>query len=173
MSEPFLGELRLVPYEFAPEGWAFANGQVLPISQNTALFSLMGTLYGGDGVSTFALPDLRGRVPVSSGQGPGLSPYILGATLGSESESLTLAQIAAHTHGVNANAGKANQSTPIGHYPATDAAGVTAEYSASSSGQMNANMIAAAGGGQPHENRQPTLVLNWIIALRGIYPARN
>jgi microcystin-dependent protein len=173
MAEPFLGELRLVPYEFAPQGWAFANGQVLPINQNTAIFSLIGTIYGGDGVSTFALPDLRGRVPVSSGQGPGLSPYILGETLGTESESLTLAQIPAHTHGVNANTGKANQSNPIGHYPATDAAGVAAEYSASFSGQMNANMIAAAGGGQPHDNRQPILVLNWIIALQGIYPARS
>ncbi len=173
MSEPFLGELRLVPYNFAPRGWSFADGRILSIQQNTALFSLLGTTYGGDGMTTFALPDLRGRVPISSGQGPGLSPYVLGEVLGVESITLLTNEIPSHTHGVNANASKANQPSPIGHYPATDAAGVTAEYSASFSGQMNPNMIAATGGSQPHENRQPSLVLNWIIALEGIYPARN
>jgi microcystin-dependent protein len=173
MSEPFLGELRLVPYNFAPRGWAFAEGQLLPIAQNTALFSLIGTYYGGDGVRTFALPDLRGRVPISMGQGPGLSPYVLGETLGVESVTLLITQIPSHTHGVNASAAKGNQPNPIGHYPATDAAGVTAEYSTAFSGQMNPNMIATTGGSQPHENRQPALVLSWIIALEGIFPSRN
>lgn len=173
MSEPFLGEVRLFGFNFAPQGWAFAAGQLLPISQNTALFALIGTFYGGDGITTFALPDLRGRVPVSMGQGSGLSPYAVGEILGAESVTLTTNQIPAHSHGVNANTAKANQPNPIGHYPATDASGVTAEYSAAFSGQMNANTIAAAGGGQPHENRQPSLVLNWCIALQGIFPSRN
>ena len=173
MSEPFLGELRLFPYNFAPTGWAMANGQTMAISQNTALFSLLGTTYGGNGTTTFQLPDLRGRVPVSMGQGAGLSPYVLGETLGVESVTLLVSQMPEHNHNVNANAAKANQPSPIGHYPATDAAGVTAEYSAATSGIMNANMITQVGGSQPHENRQPTLVLTWCIAVQGIFPSRN
>jgi microcystin-dependent protein len=173
MSEPFLGELRLVPYNFAPAGWAFANGQVLPISQNTALFSLLGTTYGGNGTTTFQLPDLRGRVPISSGAGPGLSSYTIGETLGVESVTLTVTQMPSHSHLVNASGNKENKASPIGNYPASDATGITAEYSTASTGEMNASMIATTGGGEPHENRQPGLVLNWIIALQGIFPARN
>jgi microcystin-dependent protein len=146
------------------------NGQLLPISQNSALFSLLGTTYGGDGRTTFALPNLQGRVPAHLG---GQTPYIQGETFGLDTVTLTTPQLPQHTHGVNANTAKGNQPDPIGHYPASDGAGVTAEYSTAFSGQMNANMIAAAGGNQPHENRQPTLVLNWIIALAGIYPSRN
>jgi microcystin-dependent protein len=173
MAEAYLGELRLFPYNFAPSGWAMANGQILSIAQNTALFSLLGTTYGGNGTTTFQLPDMRGRVPVSQGQGVGLSPYVLGETLGVETVTLNTAEIPAHTHAVNANGAKGNESSPIGSFPAADASEITAEYSRGSSGTMNANMIANAGGSQPHENRQPTLVLTWCIALQGIFPARN
>lgn len=173
MAEPFIGELRLVAFNFAPRGWAMANGQTLSIAQNTALFSLLGTQYGGNGVTTFQLPNLQGRVPVHQGSLTGGSVYEIGEVLGVESVTLLASEIPSHTHGVNANAAKANQPNPIGHYPAADAAGVTAEYSATASGQMNAGMIAPTGGGQPHENRQPSLVLNWVIALEGIFPSRN
>jgi microcystin-dependent protein len=173
MAEAFLGELRLFPYNFAPAGWAMAEGQTLSIASNTALFSLLGTTYGGNGTTTFQLPDLRGRVPVSMGQGVGLSPYVLGETLGVETVTLQVSQMPEHNHNVNATSAKANQASPIGHYPATDAAGVTAEYSAATNGVMNTNMITQAGGSTPHENRQPTLVLTWCIALQGIFPSRN
>jgi microcystin-dependent protein len=173
MAEPFLGELRLFPYNFAPTGWAMANGQTMSIAQNTALFSLLGTTYGGNGTTTFQLPDLRGRVPISMGQGAGLSPYVLGETLGVESVTLLTTEIPAHTHPVNANAAKGNESSPIGSFPAADASEITAEYSGVSSGTMNANMLGTVGGSQPHENRQPTLVLTWCIALQGIFPSRN
>ncbi len=174
MAEPYLGQLMLVPYNFAPRGWAFCNGQLLSIAQNTALFSLIGTFYGGDGIQTFALPDMRGRVPIHQGQGPGLSPYVLAETLGVESVTLLEGQIPAHSHGVNATANKGNKASPIGSYPAADAAGVTAEYNnGAPTGVMNAGVIAATGGGQPHENRQPSLVLSWVIALEGIFPSRN
>lgn len=173
MAEPFIGELRLFPFNFAPAGWAMASGQIMAITDNTALFSLLGTTYGGNGTTTFALPDLRGRVPISMGQGAGLSPYVLGETLGVESVTLTSEEMPAHTHGVNATSAKANQASPIGHYPAADATGVTAEYSTGTNGVMNAGMIATVGDSQPHENRQPTLVLNWCIAVEGIFPSRN
>ena len=169
--EPFLGELRCVAFNFAPQGWAFCDGQLLPINQNQALFSLLGTTYGGDGVTNFGLPKLQGRVPAHFGQGPAL-PLVQGQQLGAGSVVLSAAQMPQHTHVVNANPAKGNQPSPIGMYPAKDAAGVTAEYSAAAGGQMNAGMIAAAGGGQAHENYQPTLVLGWIIALQGIFPSR-
>jgi microcystin-dependent protein len=174
MAQPFLGQLLLVPYNFAPIGWQMSSGQILSIAQNTALFSLIGTTYGGDGVNTFSLPDLRGRVPIHQGQGLGLSPYVLGETLGVESVTLFTDQIPAHSHSVNASANKGNKASPIGSYPASDAAGVTAEYnSGTPTGVMNAGMIGSTGGGQPHENRQPALVLTWIIAMDGIFPSRG
>jgi microcystin-dependent protein len=170
MSEPFLGELRCVGFNFAPIGWLQCNGQILSISQYSALFSLLGTTYGGNGTTNFALPNLQGRVPAHVG---GPSNYVQGEILGVDNVSLTTAQIPSHTHAVNADAAPGTQPGPMGNYPATDGAGVTAEYSAASSGQMNAHMIALTGGGQPHENRQPTLVLNWIISMQGIYPSRS
>jgi microcystin-dependent protein len=173
MAEPFLGEIRLVGFTFAPIGWEFCNGQILSIAQNTALFSLLGTTYGGDGVRTFALPNLQGRVAVHQGNGVGLSPYVQGETYGVENVTLSLGQLPAHNHGVNASASKGSKSSPIGEYPASDAAGITAEYGPTPTGLMNANMIAAAGGNQPHENRQPSLVLNYIIAMAGIFPSRS
>ena len=117
MSDPFIGELRLLPVQFCPRGWAFCNGQILPISQNTALFSLLGTTYGGNGQTTFALPDLRGRVPVYSGQGPGLSSYDLGQVGGTESVTLNLNQTPAHNHLVNASSNDATDSQPGGNFP--------------------------------------------------------
>jgi microcystin-dependent protein len=173
MAEVFLGSLLLVPYDFEPRGWAFCNGQTLRIAQYTALFSLLGTTYGGDGVNTFALPDLRGRVPVSSGQGPGLSPYVLGEQVGVESVQLTVNQIPSHNHTVNCNGNKGNKPSPSGNFPAADAAGVTAEYSANDGAQMNTGMLTSVGGNQGHENRQPSLTMNWIIALVGIFPSRS
>lgn len=170
MNEAFIGQLLLVPYNFAPQGWAMCNGQLLSIAQNTALFSLLGTTYGGDGQTTFALPDLRGRVPLSSGQGPGLSNYTLGEAGGAESITLTAAQMPQHTHSANANAGDPTDTTPTNHVPA---GGSTGSYNAAANTVMSAGMIGPAGGSQPHENRQPYLTLNWIIALEGIFPSRS
>jgi microcystin-dependent protein len=174
MAQPFLGQLLLVPYNFAPIDWNMCDGQVLPIAQDTALFSLLGTTFGGNGTTTFNLPDLRGRVPVHQGQGLGLSPYVLGENLGVESVTLVSSQLPAHSHSVNASANKGNKASPIGSYPASDAAGVTAEYnSGTPTGVMNAGMIGSTGDSQPHENRQPVLVLTWIIAMVGIFPSRG
>jgi len=168
MSEPFIGQLMLVPYNFAPRGWAFCQGQLLPIAQNTALFSLLGTTYGGNGQTNFALPDLRGRVPISSGQGPGLSNYDLGQMGGNETVTLTTGQIPAHNHAINANSGDANDGSPANSFPAGGGA-----YNSAANAAMNQAMASTVGGNQPHENRPPYLTLNWIIALEGIYPSRN
>jgi microcystin-dependent protein len=168
--EPFLGQLMLVPYNFAPQGWAFCNGQIMSIAQNSALFSLLGTTYGGNGQTTFALPDLRGRVAISAGQGPGLQNYSLGEVAGSESVTLISTQMPAHTHLVGASTGSA-QATPDNAFPGSDTS--TQIYDLAASTTMNPQMIQPAGGSQPHENRQPYLVLNYIIALQGIYPSRS
>lgn len=173
MSQPFVGQLMCVGFNFAPNGWALCNGQLLSIEQNAALFSLLGTYYGGDGINTFALPNLQGRVPIHNGSLAGGSFYIQGQILGVETVTLLTSEIPAHSHAVNCDSGKANKPAPTGNYPAADAAGVTAEYAATANAQMNPGMIAAAGGGQPHTNIQPSLVLNWIIALEGIYPSRS
>ncbi len=170
MAEPFIGQIALLPYNFPPRGWAFCNGQLLPISQNTALFSLLGTTYGGNGQTTFALPDLRGRVPVSSGQGPGLQDYTLGEQSGVESVTLTQGQMPLHNHGANCNTGDADQGGPGNNFLAS---GSVYAASATPGQTLNPAMIAAAGGNQPHENRPPYLVLNYCIALEGIFPSRN
>jgi microcystin-dependent protein len=171
VSEPFLGEIRLFGFNFAPTGWAMCNGQILPINQNTALFSLLGTQYGGNGTSTFALPDLRSRVPLHQGQGAGLSSYVMGETIGSESVTLAAAQMPVHSHNVQASNAKAttkNPSAAVPGHPPDDT------YDAAPDGTlMDASMIAPAGGNQPHENRQPLLVVNFCIALQGIFPSRN
>lgn len=171
-SEPFIGQLALVPYNFAPKGWALCNGQILSIAQNTALFSLLGTTYGGNGTTTFALPDLRGRVPLSSGQGPGLNNYILGQTGGAETQTLTLNQIPAHTHLLIADTSVGTSERPNGALPARNAAGVP-QYGTHSTGTMSAGGTQSAGGSQPHDNMQPYVTLNWIIALQGIFPSQN
>ena len=172
VSEPFVGEIRMFGFNFPPQGWAFCDGQLLSISQNAALFSLLGTTYGGDGVSNFALPDLRSRVPVSQGQGEGLSSYAEGQAGGTETVTLAAAQMPAHTHAVSASSSPAASERPAGrvlarspdhsYIPEPDTDTV-----------MNAKMIGEAGNSQPHDNIQPYLVLNFCIALQGVFPARE
>jgi microcystin-dependent protein len=173
MSEPFLGEIRMGGWNFAPQGWALCNGQLLSISQNTALFSLLGTTYGGNGQTTFALPDLRGRVPVHFGQGPGLSNYDQGQVGGTESVTLTPNQMPVHNHHVNSYDNQGSSGTPTGNFPAADGTGFTADWNDTSSTQMAPGMLTNSGGGQPHSNIQPFLTVNFVIALQGIFPSRN
>ena len=172
MAEPFIGEIRIFAGTFAPVGWAFCDGRLLAIAQNDALFALIGTTYGGDGETTFALPDLRSRFAVHQGQGPGLSNYTIGETTGTETVTLTVPQLPAHSHIANAGSG-GNDLSPAGNVWATDAGGNTAAYNDASNAQMAATAIGVAGGSQPHDNIQPFLVVNFIIALEGIFPARN
>jgi microcystin-dependent protein len=170
--DPFVAEIRVFPFNFAPKGWAFCNGQLLPISQNTALFSLLGTTYGGDGKSTFALPDLQGSAPMHPGQGPGLSLHDLGETGGSDTVTLLESEIPAHIHGVSAS-----QSDGTSQSPANErlASGIgIAQYAASNNlTQLSSQVITPAGGDQPHNNLQPYLTLNFCIALQGVYPPRT
>ena len=172
MAEPFLGQILMVGFNFAPRGWAYCNGQLLPIAQNTALFSLLGTTYGGNGQTTFALPNLQSRVPIHFGQGAGLSAYSLGETGGQESVTLTTPQMPAHNHtaALNASGGAGSDGSPTGNYLADGN-----QYTSSTNTSMNANAVAIgiAGGTQPHSNIQPYLGLNFIIALEGIFPSRN
>jgi len=166
--DQYLGEIRLVPYSFAPQGWAICDGRLLPINQNQALFACIGTYYGGDGKSTFALPDLRGRVPLGFGQGAALSNYAIGTNGGEESVKLAAGQLPAHAHPVRANSGPSTTKEPAGAFPAKGGA-----YAATQNAKMNTTMLGKTGGGQPHENRQPYLALNYIIALQGIFPSQN
>jgi microcystin-dependent protein len=167
VSEPFIAQVMLFAGNFAPRGWAFCNGQILSIAQNTALFSLLGTTYGGNGQTTFALPDLRGRAPVHTGQGPGLSPIDLGQQGGVETVTLNQNQMPQHTHAQPASNGQETTNRPGNAVPARG--GV---YAGSGDGAVM-DPTSAAGGNQPHENRPPYLALNYIIALEGIYPSRN
>ena len=171
-ATPFIGQVIPVPYNFAPLGWALCNGQLLSISQNTALFSLLGTAYGGDGKSTFGLPNLQGRVAIDAGQGTGLSNYNPGATGGADSVTVILNQLAAHTHGALAFGREGDNKSPAGAdwaKPASD----TPYGTSSPPGAMSAGSTSTVCGGQPHENRQPYLVINYIIALQGVFPSRN
>jgi microcystin-dependent protein len=171
MSNPFLGEIQLFGGNFAPRGWALCSGQLLPISQNDALYSLVGTTYGGDGQVTFGLPDLRGRRPVSQGQGPNLSNYVLGQVGGVEAVTLSTPELPGHTHQVLAVAGTASASSPAAN---AWAAWPDNQYTTGSpSGQLAAASTAVAGGNQSHDNLSPYLVVNFIIALQGVYPSRN
>jgi microcystin-dependent protein len=178
MSDQFLAEIRIFASNFAPQGWATCDGQLLSISQNTALFSLLGTNYGGDGRVTFGLPDLRGRVPVSQGQGPGLSGYTVGEELGSDTITLLVSEMPAHTHGLDAEDPSiqgADQSAPS---PTSVLAASTGgfAYRPDASTQpvaMNAAAVPPLGGSQPHNNLQPYLTLTFCIALTGIFPARS
>jgi microcystin-dependent protein len=177
MSSPFVAEIRIFAGNFAPRGWAFCNGQVMPISQNTALFSLLGTTYGGDGKSTFALPNLQGMAPLQQGQGPGLSLRDLGETGGEQMVTLTDATMPSHRHTVNALDGNGDQSNPantIWGKAATGRQGVNI-YTQNLSNNVGLNPLAfaAAGGSQPHNNMPPYLALSFIIALQGIYPPRS
>jgi microcystin-dependent protein len=171
MAEPFVGEIRMFAGNFAPVGWEFCNGQLLPISENIALFTLVGTTYGGDGQTTFALPDLRGRVPMQQGTGPGLSTRVIGTSLGTESVSLTAAQMPTHSHTVNASSGAASQTSPQGAVVARSA--IDRLYaSPPATTNMTATAVGFTGGSQPHENRQPYLGINFIIAIFGIFPSQ-
>lgn len=157
---------------FAPRSFAFCDGQLLAISQNDALFSLFGTIYGGDGRTTFGLPDLRGRIPIHMGTGPGLSPRTLGSKSGSENVTLTTNQIPSHGHALNASANAADTRNPAQQLPAV--AGESAyTTSAANLVPMKSNAVSPAGGNQPHSNLQPFLCVNFIVALFGIYPSRN
>ena len=177
MSEPFIGQITMFAGTFAPRGWAFCSGQLLQISQNTALFSILGTTYGGDGRTTFGLPDLRGRVPVGSegnSAGPGLSPRPLGQRGGTENVTLSLAQIPSHNHAARAVTPAGNSNDAINNYWADDAGVSSGTYhSGPANGTMNAQAIGNNGGGQAHTNMQPFLAINFIIALTGIFPSRN
>jgi microcystin-dependent protein len=181
MGEAYLGEIFMGGWNFAPRGFAFCSGQLLPISQNTALFSLLGTNFGGDGVQTFALPDLRGRTPVHWGQGPGLSNYNIGEATGTEVVTLSQAQIPAHNHLLNANAAGANAVSPVSAFLAVPVTGSGPNASplnifttnTTPLGSLNPATISNTGGNQPHSNIQPSLSITFVIALTGIYPARN
>jgi microcystin-dependent protein len=170
MSDPFVAEIRIVGFNFAPRGWAYCNGQLLPISQNTALFSLLGTTYGGDGRSTFALPNLAGASPLGFGQGPGLSLRDLGESGGSGTVSLTEAQIPCHNHSLNGISAAASSGTPTSSMALASAS--TNLYHDATNTVTMAGM-AASGSSQGHNNRQPYLALNFIIALQGVFPARS
>jgi len=170
MADPFVAEIRLLPMNFAPKGWAFCNGQLLPISQNTALFSLLGTTYGGDGQSNFALPNLQGRAPMHPEQGPGLSARNLGEVGGSESITLSESQMPSHSHQLAANSGSPTTGSPTNAVLATTA--TQPRYSAASDLEPMVP-VNVAGDGQPHNNMQPYLTLNFCIALQGVYPPRT
>ena len=172
-QEQYLGEIRMFAGNFPPKGWALCNGQILPINQNQALFVLLGTTYGGNGQTNFALPDFRGKVPVHFGQGPGLSDYSLGQTGGSETATISISQMPAHTHQVNAVTAEGNQNSPAGNLPA-NTKDLDKEYSTSTADTtMNAAMIGYTGGGQAFSIKAPTNTVTFIIAITGIFPSRN
>src|SRR5262245_22459981 len=166
MSEPFVGEIRIYPYNFAPRGWAFCQGQILAIAQNTALFSLFGTTYGGNGTTTYGLPNLQGRVAVHVGQGPGLSSYDLGQLGGSETVTLTSQQMGSHSHPANCLNANGNQYQPQGGVWAVDAAQGKQYGATKAAGTMAANIIGPNGSNQGHNNIQPYLTLNYCVALQ-------
>lgn len=173
MSQPYVGEIRLFGGNFRPAGWAFCDGSLLPISENDVLFQLIGTTYGGDGQSTFALPDLRGRVPVHQGTPAGVT-YTIGQTGGVESVTLTTAQMPVHTHPMMAT-GSGQQASPQGAYFAvvsSSQAGANAYGAAPTDTPLVATSVSNVGGNQPHENMQPTLFVNYIISLFGIFPSQ-
>ncbi len=174
MADPFVAEIRIFPFNFAPKGWAWCDGQLLPLSQNTALFSLLGTTYGGNGKSNFALPDLQGRTPMHPGQGPGLSLHDLGETGGSETVTLLQSEIPAHSHQFMAGTDPANAQIPDPTLALTRSAGGNA-YSTDTSGlsSMSPQAMAPAGGDQPHNNLQPYLTFYFCIALQGVFPPRG
>ena len=172
MSEPFVGEIRLFAFNFAPTGWAMCQGQTLPISQNTALFSLLGTTYGGNGTTTFQLPDLQGRVPLSMGNGAGLSSYEMGQAGGAENVTLTEAQMPAHSHLLQASDAPATANKPAGKVLGR-ARDKTFAGAPDGTTTMGPASITSVGGGQPASVLQPFLGLNFCISLFGIYPSRD
>ena len=172
MADPFVAEIRIFPFNFAPKGWAFCDGQLLPLSQNTALFSLLGTTYGGNGKSNFALPDLQGRAPMHPGQGPGLSLHDLGETGGSETVTLLESEMPIHSHAVNVSLSDAIERIPTNQLFATGIA--IGQYAVPGAQlQLSPNATSPAGGDQPHNNMMPYLTLNFCIALQGVFPPRT
>lgn len=172
MASPFIGEVRVVGYNFAPVGWAFCDGSLLPIAQYDALFALIGTTYGGDGQTTFALPDLRGRTPIHMGAGAGLSSHFLGESFGSEAVALTEQTTPSHYHPVNASSQPGTQSVPDGAYWAASSTGES-QYAAAANTSMSAAASASVGGSLPHSNMMPFLAVSFIIATEGIFPSQN
>jgi microcystin-dependent protein len=177
MADPFLAEIRIFPFNFAPKAWAMCNGQLIPITQNTALYALLGTVYGGDGKSTFALPDLQGAAPMHPGSGSGLSQRSLGQYSGSEAVTLLQSEMPAHNHAVQATAANANTDTPgttvlgRGNFGFQGNTGAVALYSNDPPDtNMSPQAMAIAGGSLPHNNMQPYLALNFCIALQGVFP---
>lgn len=171
MATPFIGTVTMFAGNFAPVGYAFCDGRLLPIAENSALFALIGTTYGGDGQVTFALPDLRGRAPIHQFNLAGGGNYVIGQVLGTETVTLTTNQLPAHTHGLGANSGTGSGAGPSGAVWARSSA--TQNYAAAANVAMNAGAVASSGGNQPHENMQPYLAINFIIALEGVFPSRN
>jgi len=167
MAEPFLAEIRIMSFGFAPQGWAMCNGQLLPINQNQALFSLLGTTYGGNGQTTFGLPDLRGQTPIHFGQ------HVLGEKGGEQAHTLSISELSTHVHTLSGTSTAASQPVPTGALLATSAATDPIYGSASSLVAMSASALANVGGSQAHQNMQPFLTLNFCIALIGIFPSRN
>jgi microcystin-dependent protein len=168
MGTPYLGEIRAVSFNFAPKGWALCNGQLLPINQNQALFALLGNTYGGNGTTTFALPDLQARVPLHAS-----AAHVLGQAAGEAQHTLTAAEMPAHTHAPAARAQAGDNPSPAGRAWGQQPADKTYAPASSALVAMSPQAVAPAGGGQPHENRPPFLVLNFVIALQGIFPSRN
>jgi len=169
--DPFVAEIRMYPFNFAPKGWAWCDGQILPLSQNTALFSLLGTTYGGNGQSTFALPDLQGRAAMHPGQGQGLSQHFLGETSGSETVTLLQSEIPAHSHSWSGSLDDDDSTLAENHL----LGGLSVIYAPGNSAPvaMSLNALAPAGGDQPHNNLQPYLTLYFAIALQGVFPPRT
>jgi len=165
MAEPFLAEIRVFSFNFPPKGWAQCNGQFLPINQNQALFSLLGTTYGGNGQTTFALPNLQTKIPVHTGSG-----FTLGQAGGETAHTITLAEMPAHTHAATVGASPSNLATPIGNF---FSGGGQSVYGPTPDTLMNGACVTSAGGSQPHNNLPPSLTLNFCIALQGIFPSRN
>jgi microcystin-dependent protein len=174
MADPFVAEIRIFPFNFAPRGWAWCDGQLLPLSQNTALFSLLGTTYGGNGRSNFALPNLQGRAPMHPGQGPGLSLHDLGESGGSDTVTLLESELPAHTHTMRAhNIDPGELNAPAANRSLAKSANATAYAAATSLVSMSPQSLAPAGGDQPHNNLMPYLTFYFCIALQGVFPPRS
>jgi len=173
---PFLGQLICVGFNFAPQGWALCDGQLLAISQNTALFSLLGTTFGGNGTTNFALPDLRGRTSLHMGQGPGLGNYVLGQNGGTENATLSVGNLPQHSHPLNATSNPGSSSHPNGQLLASSGGGAIYDSGNGGNGvdsQLSSKAVGVAGSGQPFDKHMPYVTMNWIIALQGVYPSRS